>query len=314
MRPKWLTIILSGRQVAALVVSPNRLMRNSTDPITELKALAAKHHLEPFADGLLQHVQFAVGLTPQRSDDREIPVGLNKLGGEPDVPPGFLWPMRKDRPLAFVAQINLGQIPAVPESKLPSRGILSFFYDDQVWGFDPEDKDGFKVYCFADQALDRIKTPVVKTKKKLFGIFPQSSSETKIYKSCKFEPKTIATLPDDAAVIGLPVDFTDDYCRMLEDMEGHHRLLGYCEPIQNPMQIECELVTNGFYCGDSSGYKKASEFEETSKQWRLLLQIDSDIEHSDMMWGDGGRLYYWIKEKDLESGNFQNCWLISQCS
>lgn len=314
MRPPWLTIVLSGRQVAALVVSPNRLMRNSTDPITELKALAGKHHLGQFTDGLLKHIQFAVGLIPQRSDDREIPVGSNKLGGEPDVPPGFLWPMNKDRQLAFIAQINLSQIPEVPAKTLPSRGILSFFYDDQVWGFDPKDKDGFKVYCFADEPLERMKTPVVEIKKKLFGIFPQSSSESKIYKACKFELKIIATLPDDADVIGLPEHATDDYFEMLEDMEGHHRLLGHCEPIQNPMQIECELVTNGFYCGDSTGYKKASEFEETSKQWRLLLQIDSDIEHSDMMWGDGGRLYYWIKEKDLESENFQNCWLISQCS
>jgi uncharacterized protein YwqG len=290
-------------------------MHNSSDPLAELSAVADKHNLAPYKHLLQQHVLFAVGLIPASADDSSMPVGATKLGGEPDAPPDFEWPIRKERPLGFIAQINLSEIPVISGSLVPAKGLLSFFYDDQVWGFDPNDKDGFKVFYFAETAsLKRIKTPVVEIKKRLFGLFPQRTQTPKIYQSCRFEPKVIATLPEDVDVIGLPEDAEDDYFEMLEDMEGHHRLLGHCEPIQNPMEIECELVTNGFYCGDSSGYKEASKFEETSKQWRLLLQIDSDIKHTDMMWGDAGRLYYWIKEKDLESGNFQNCWLISQCS
>ncbi len=290
-------------------------MSNSDDAIAELSALIQKHNLGMYKDGLLQHVLLSASLVPMRTADQDLPVGSSKLGGEPDLPPDFIWPLRIGQPLSFVAQINLGEIPEIPGGKLFGKGLISFFYDDMVWGFDPKDKDGFKVVFLSQETsqLKRTKTPVVEIKKKLFGIFPQTSRKPKIYQSCQLMPKVVATLPDELDDTGLPEDLMDNYYEMLEEIGGHHRLLGHSESIQGPMQIECELVTNGNYCGDSSGYKKANQFEESAKQWRLLLQIDSETEHSDMMWGDAGRLYFWIKESDLAAGNFQNCWLISQC-
>jgi uncharacterized protein YwqG len=32
-----------------------------------------------------------------------------------------------------------------------------------------------------------------------------------------------------------------------------------------------------------------------------------------MMWGDVGRLYYWIKQSDLHERNWELVWLILQC-
>ncbi len=290
-------------------------MSNSQDPISELSALIDKHHLGQYKDGLLKHVLLAVGLAPVRTGDLDVSCGSSKLGGEPDLPADFVWPLRNGQPLSFIAQINLAEIPEIPGGKLPRKGLLSFFYDDRVWGFDPKDRDGFKVSCFSQETaqLKRAKTPVVEIKKKLFGIFPQISRKPNIYQSCKLVPRVVATLPDEIDETSLPEDVMDDYYEMLEEIGGHHRLLGHSEPVQGVMPIECELVTNGIYCGDSSGYKKAIQFEESAKQWQLLLQIDSETEHSDMMWGDAGRLYLWIKENDLAAGNFQKCWLISQC-
>jgi uncharacterized protein YwqG len=46
--------------------------------------------------------------------------------------------------------------------------------------------------------------------------------------------------------------------------------------------------------------------------WHLLLQVDSE-QAAGMMWGDVGRLYYWIRSKDLKAGNFDNVWLVLQC-
>ena len=34
-----------------------------------------------------------------------------------------------------------------------------------------------------------------------------------------------------------------------------HRLLGHPDPVQGDMQVECQLVTNGLHCGDSTGYQ-----------------------------------------------------------
>lgn len=290
-------------------------MSKSQAPIAELSALIDKHHLGQYKDALLQHVLLAAALAPGRTAAQDIPIGSSKLGGEPDLPHDFNWPLRDGQPLSFIAQINLAEIPEIPGGKLPGEGLLSLFYDDRVWGFDPKDKDGFRVSCFSGETslLNRTKTPVIEIKEKLFGLFPKTSRKPSIYQSCKLVPRIVATLPGEIDDTGLPEEAMDDYYEMLESIDAHHRLLGYSEPIQNSMEIECELVTNGHYCGDSSGYKKASEFEESAKKWRLLLQIDSETEHSDMMWGDAGRLYIWIKENDLDAGNFRNCWLISQC-
>ena len=80
------------------------------------------------------------------------------------------------------------------------------------------------------------------------------------------------------------------------------------------MQVECQLVTNGLYCGDSTGYQdpRAKDLRDGAAEWRLLMQIDSQDE-ADMMWGDMGRLYYWIKHSDLLAHDWELSWLILQC-
>ena len=80
------------------------------------------------------------------------------------------------------------------------------------------------------------------------------------------------------------------------------------------MELECELVTHGLYCGDATGYEdpRAKELEISSRQWRLLLQIDSD-DSAEMMWGDVGRVYFWIREEDLRQARFDRTWTILQC-
>lgn len=32
-----------------------------------------------------------------------------------------------------------------------------------------------------------------------------------------------------------------------------------------------------------------------------------------MMWGDVGRLYYWIRREDLAQRRFDKVWLVLQC-
>ena len=94
----------------------------------------------------------------------------------------------------------------------------------------------------------------------------------------------------------------------------HHQLLGYSGNIQGEMELECQLVTNGVYTGDREGYQnpRVQTLREGAKDWMLLLQVDSDDEPG-MMWGDLGRLYFWIRRQDLKARNFDNTWCILQC-
>lgn len=73
-------------------------------------------------------------------------------------------------------------------------------------------------------------------------------------------------------------------------------------------------VSNKWFVFDGTGYNNPArnELEKGVYDWILLLQIDSE-EEIGFMWGDVGRLYFWIREKDLKEKNFENSWVILQC-
>jgi hypothetical protein len=87
--------------------------------------------------------------------------------------------------------------------------------------------------------------------KKFVGMISKAISVEE-YACCALEPELILTLPNELKDIDLSEDGMEKYCELLEAIGGHHRLLGYAEPVQSEMELECELVTNGLYCGDSS--------------------------------------------------------------
>jgi uncharacterized protein YwqG len=95
-----------------------------------------------------------------------------------------------------------------------------------------------------------------------------------------------------------------------------NKMLGHADTIQGEMEIECELVTRGIYIG--SGYSENDPIIESSREraadWLLLLQVDSNEDACKMMWGDVGRIYYWIRKQDLLERDFSQTWLILQCS
>jgi hypothetical protein len=93
-----------------------------------------------------------------------------------------------------------------------------------------------------------------------------------------------------------------------------HQFLGWPSPIQGEMELECQLAANGIYVGNAEGYEdsRAEELGVGAKDWMLLLQVDSD-DDAEMMWGDAGMLYYWIRREDLEQRRFHKAWLVLQC-
>jgi uncharacterized protein YwqG len=109
------------------------------------------------------------------------------------------------------------------------------------------------------------------------------------------------------------------YRVLCDDLSGGggftHRFLGHPQLIQNPMELECQLASNGVYCGSASHFQaeEAKALEAGAADWRLLLQIDTDEDGPGWMWGDVGRIYFWIRKRELSSLRFGDVWLVFQC-
>jgi len=244
------------------------------------------------------------------SNTESIELGQSKIGGQPDLPKGVDWfKENNDKSLSFIAQINLSEIhPFDKDNLLPDSGIIYFFYsaEQDAWGFDPKDKDKFKVYY--SSGTDNL------TKHE----FPSDLPDYSRFNECKLDIKTTVGLPsweNDFVQKNLSEKEIDQYLNLPQDYRIN-KMLGYANNIQSEMELDCQLVTNGLYCGDPSGYNdpKAKDLEKGAKDWILLLQIDSEDEKTGMMWGDVGRLYFWIKKDDLKNKDFTKTWMILQCS
>jgi len=279
-----------------------------------LKKLIAEHGLDAHEKKLLEVAQ--VGLRLIKQPARPLRVGTSRLGGSPDVPADFAWPERNGQPLSFLAQINCAEAaPYDLERVLPDTGLLYLFYDmeDQPWGFDPADKGGAVVLYMTDESFAPVDPPDDLDPDFVLPAIPIG-----------FERFLSIPSPFSKAFVALGLEEADDdaYWNLYDAVRGGedgnapgHQLLGLPNNIQDDMALECQLVTHGLYCGEPSGYQdpRARELEAGAADWRLLLQIDTD-DDLNLMWGDCGMIYVWIRDPDLRARKFDGAWTILQCT
>lgn len=205
----------------------------------------------------------------------EIPLGATHMGGQPDLPHDIAWPQNGRRAMEFLAQIDLAEAAAVylpPD--LPTTGSLALFCDleGNSWGLNHDPK-GWKVLYFSsdDAPLERRDAPAA-----VAGLDPCS---------VQFEPeyclpdavdlvRTFGTGSDDEKDAAW--DYLDEHLDPYEDAP-YHRIGGY------PMLVQSDL-------GEHAG--------------QFLLQIDSDEDGPGWMWGDAGRLFFWVTPKALKTRDF----------
>jgi uncharacterized protein YwqG len=86
--------------------------------------------------------------------------------------------------------------------------------------------------------------------------------------------------------------------------------------MQGEMQTDCQLASHGInYCNPVHGgvsEVEINKLKEGATDWELLLQIDSD-DNAGMMWGDVGKLYFWIHRDELRRRNLDAAWMVLQC-
>lgn len=265
----------------------------------------------------------------------EIPITLNKangsvtgsrFGGKPATPDHFKWPRFEaknydgeiaDRPLSFLCQINLEEIASFDkDSLLPHKGLLLFFYEQEsaCWGFDPKDHGCSRVFYFEN------------TDQLALAELPEDLKEEYRVKEYALDFCANHSFPSfEELECHSDVDCDwDAYDEALEqtdyDMESErHKLLGYANLIQGEMLTECEQISREVYCGDVKSYQSLSDQEKAdikkaASNWVLLFQMTSiEDEDYELMFGDAGNLYFYIRKDDLKNKNFDNVHFSLQC-
>jgi uncharacterized protein YwqG len=219
--------------------------------------------------------------------ENELPIGVSKFGGHPDLPNGQSWPDYEGKPQSFIGQINLAEIAQTQlAAELPASGLLSFFvFSDYESGEIPTGK---VIYAPDTSNLQR-RTPD-KPLDEGNGLAPECELEFEETLDMPYVSLYDLDQPyaDEmigcrrAKLLGLNVDHVDAYEELrqalMPNREGRSHLLGWSHP-----QV----------AGDDL-------IDENS---RNLITVASE-EFCDWNWGDGHQLFYGIANEDLKSLSF----------
>lgn len=219
--------------------------------------------------------------------------GFSKLGGLPDLPAGLDWPGGTDGPRAFLGQIDLEAAGAgAGLDWLPADGRLHLFVDEERYGF----ADLVRVLHSREVPVGE-RTPPAGLRRKF------------LERRVAFIRLTSLPSLDWLGVAADGLAVSDEELDRLSDLPDapfgddiQHRIGGYPSEIQaSRMQVECERLRRGL--DESDGAEVPEAVHRASRQWRLLIQVDSDPALG-MNWGDGGRLYVFIRKADAERADF----------
>jgi uncharacterized protein YwqG len=289
-------------------------------------------HRKQLVDGL----QESVRIQPHRVEAANLPLGASRFGGAPDVPAGFQWPrwlawrleydarVRKfcrtpprETMLEFMAQFHIDELPAFARQLLPASGWLCFFSDHyNQFGGGAEQHGGWRVIHFEAEASQLIRTEEPNSN-------PLIGSDV-----CRLHFSTEWTIPSWCPLTSPYEDHEQALVELLTGLNGAswtptrggiqrppiaHRLLGQPDLIHDDMRADCELAANGVSWTNHREYLALrASAKDRAKEWRLLLQLDTD-DNVGWMFGDAGRIYFYIRDEDLRGQAFAQCWLGLQC-
>lgn len=211
-----------------------------------------------------------------------------RLGGDPRVPDGFVWPANKGQPMSFIGQLDFSEFPGGADEGLPVGGTLALFYDydEQPWGFEPEHVSGFSLQYFdAGAKLATQPTP----------------KDTARFDQHHVQPALRWSFPSSSDDSWWPLTKHLDQKRHFRFFDCEERdvdqVLGYAHWVQGDESTQCERVA-------------PDGRQDVDPQWRLLWEISST---NGREFGDVGQLYVMIRRRDLHERRFDRAWVILQC-
>ncbi|WP_369217163.1 YwqG family protein [Streptomyces flavofungini] len=281
----------------------------------ELYALAHEHLPSDVAERWLGLLRPGIRLAAAGGDDAVV----GQLGGEPRLPESVEWPVWEGQgALSFIASVDCAALPSgALDIPFPDSGTLAFFYydgqlDDEEEAFvevdAPETWAGARVvFIPAGAKASRRDTP---HELEAYPHVPLAA-RVELTVAEPTHPQIQEALAPHATAFQEyehPVcdeKFTDALWRY--DEEAGHQLGGTPQSVQDPVELEVARAA----LGPGTDWHDPRLVDEM-REWVLLAQFDTD-DAADMMWGDGGCLYWLIRRDDLAERRFEKALFTWQC-
>jgi predicted DNA-binding protein (MmcQ/YjbR family) len=263
--------------------------RDAIHPLIDLFHLTAR---KSEIDALIRP---AILLRTAPVEASALSLGQSRIGGVPDLPLGWAYPTFDGKPLAFLAQINLEELPrAFPEKPLPSTGILYFFsaFGWQLANGDPHPD-----------------LPWERGAEAGFSQVLHFSGSTAVLNRHPHPPGMKMFKPAVVRfeeMLSLPRAADDERDPALKDARWSEAEFGRFDDLYFAFDFVLKRKLGAAPKHKLLGYADVIQAAVTQSDGRLLCQIDSDYHHldTDMMWGDGGMIYFTLPASDLADGNF----------
>ncbi|KFN03114.1 DUF1963 domain-containing protein [Bacillus clarus] len=247
----------------------------------QIEFLIDKYGLTHVKQELINTIFPCIKVVPKQQE--KVTIGSSKMGGVPDVPNSFEYPIYKGKPLNFIAQFNLSDVQNIDMNhNLPKTGMLYFFCIENYFEEDVNQNDAGCVLYY----------DVSKEELRRADEIPEKFNQCEI--SFELTYKLPELFIDDEAD-------SDRFLQLLEELipdhYDNHQIFG------EPFSVQEEVLQE---TGDYMGIDP--------RNMTLLFQIDSDYKNCNMMWGDLGMLYFCIGNEDLKNQRFENtCCILQTC-
>lgn len=305
----------------------------------KLRQLIREFRVEKCEAWILRHAMECILLHVDKPDEYQ-QKGNSRIGGVPDIPASFSWPQRADgKYLSFLMQLDLAALPVLSTNDLPRVGHLYVFVGDDensdnvehklIYDATPgaglsratsprtsqmasESLVGLKAFLLTSELALSVPETVVSEQWKDRDVdvddevWDAYSDMRQALHARKGEPPSqlfgySSFFGDDPARTSFYVsaDRTNVERESLENLEAS---LKEWEADGNQLSI----ATLKQQIADYHWYQAhREEVEAGVKQWRLLLQIESNVTLN-LWWWDAGAVQVMIRHADLKRHHFDD--------
>jgi uncharacterized protein YwqG len=266
-------------------------------------------------DAVIALLAPSIRLIPDPTQPTDI--GRSRIGGLPDLPAEVDWPVYQKlpdplphwapasweqllgQPLAFLLQVNLTEVrPYDLDRHLPACGMLYFFYLDVIERF-----------CLSPRPDEIIRVLFIPDNKELRRVSaPANLPPDCVYRGFTLSPRLEWTIPE-------PFDL---WKAEIEQKDIESQLEQWSDLIDCP-SLQTEAAELQGFAPHSEPKHRLLGHPQLIQSFctgaRLLLQVDSDYTWRDprlpqtgMMWGDAGRIFFYISQEDLAEHRFETVW------